>query len=54
MLDETDSVLFTESVSSNISYKSFKTQSLLMQNSYCDHRKVESVNQPLITNEIEI
>ena len=37
---------YTESVPSNIAYKSFKTQNLPMQNSYCDHRNFDSVNQP--------
>jgi hypothetical protein len=41
----TDLVFNTESVPSNISYKSFRTSNLAMQNSYCDHR---NVNQPLI------
>jgi hypothetical protein len=44
MFDGTDA-LNTESVPSKISYKSFKT--LPMQNSYCDHRNFDSVNQPL-------
>jgi hypothetical protein len=39
----------TESVSSNISYKSFKTYNLPMHNSYCDHRNFDSVNQSLQT-----
>jgi hypothetical protein len=37
--------LNSESVSSNISYKSFKIYNLPMQNSYCDHRNFDSVNQ---------
>jgi hypothetical protein len=41
--------LNTESVPSNISYKSFKTYNLPMQNSYCDHRNFDSVNQSLAT-----
>jgi hypothetical protein len=41
-------VLNTKSVSSNISYKSFKTYNLPMQNSYCDHRNFDNVNQALI------
>jgi hypothetical protein len=40
-------LLNNESVPSKISYKSFKTQNLPMQNSYCDHRNFDSVNQPL-------
>ena len=43
----TDSVVNTESFSSNISYQFFKTENLPMQNSYCDHRNFDSVNQPL-------
>ena len=38
----------TDSVPSNISYKSFKTLNLPMQNSYCDDRNFDSVNQPKI------
>jgi hypothetical protein len=45
MIEGTDLVFNTESVTSNISYKSFRTSNLAMQNSYCDHR---NVNQPLI------
>ena len=40
MCEETDSVLNSESVPSNISYKSFKTWNLPMQNSYYDHRNI--------------
>jgi hypothetical protein len=47
MFEETDSVLNTESFSSNISYKSFKTYNLAKQNSYCDHRNFGSVNLAL-------
>jgi hypothetical protein len=47
MFGGTDSVLNIESVPSNISYKSFKTQNLPMQNSYCDHRNFGSVNHAL-------
>ena len=43
MFDGTESLLNTESVLSNISYKSFKTYNLPMQNSYCDHRNFDSV-----------
>jgi hypothetical protein len=43
----TDSLFNGESVSSNISYKSFKTLNLPMQNSYCDHRNFDSGNQPM-------
>ena len=39
MLEGTDSVVNTESFSSNISYKFFKTENL--PNSYCDHRKFD-------------
>jgi hypothetical protein len=46
MFEGTDSVFDTESVPSNISYKSFETYNLPMQNSYCDHRNFDSVNQP--------
>ena len=46
MFERTISVFNTESVPSNISYKSFKT--LPMQNFYCDHRNFDSVNEPLI------
>jgi hypothetical protein len=45
MIEGTDLVFNTESVPSNISYKSFRTSNLAMQNSYCDLR---NVNQPLI------
>jgi hypothetical protein len=45
MFEQTDLMLNTDSVSSNISYKFFKTQNLPMQNSYCDHRNFDSVNQ---------
>jgi hypothetical protein len=42
MFEETDLVLNNESVSSKISYKSFKTYNLPnMQNSYCDHRNFD-------------
>jgi hypothetical protein len=44
MFEETDSVLNIKLVPSNISYKSFK-KLLPMQNSYCDHRNFDSVNQ---------
>ena len=37
MFEGTHSVFNSESVPSNISYKSFKTQNLPKQNSYCDH-----------------
>ena len=40
MFEATDLMLNTESVPSNISYKSFKT-------SYCDHRNFDSGNQAL-------
>ena len=49
MFEETDSVLNIEPVPSNVSYKSFKTQNLPMQNSYCDHRNFDSVDQSLYT-----
>ena len=35
-----------ESVPPNISYKSFKTSNLLLQNSETDHRNFDTVNQP--------
>jgi hypothetical protein len=38
-------VFITKSVPSNISYKSFKTYNLPTQNSYCDHRNFDCVNQ---------
>jgi hypothetical protein len=41
MFAGTDSVFNTKSVSSNISYKQ-------MQDSYCDHRNFDSVNQLLL------
>ena len=44
MFEGTVSVFNTKSIFSNISYKSFKTQNLPMQNSYCDHRNFDSVN----------
>jgi hypothetical protein len=44
MIEGIDSVFNNESVSSDISYKSFKTYNLPMQNSYCDHRNFDSVN----------
>jgi hypothetical protein len=47
MFEETDLLLNTESISSNISYKSFKTYNLPMQNSYCDHRIFDSVDKTL-------
>ena len=46
MLEGTDSVFNTVLVPSNISYKSFKTYNLPMENSYCDDRNVDSENQP--------
>ena len=45
MFEGTDSVLNTELVPSNISYKSFKTWNLYIENSYCDHRTFGRVNQ---------
>ncbi len=49
MFKETDQSLNAESVPSNISYKSFRTQDLFpVQNSSCDHRNFDGVNQPLI------
>ena len=45
MFEGTDLVLNTDSVRPNISYKSFKTQKLSLQNSYCDHRNFDSANQ---------
>ena len=51
MFEETDSLFNTESVPSNISYKSFKTQNLPMQNSYCDHRNFDSGNQAYLRKE---
>jgi hypothetical protein len=47
MFEETYSELNTVSVPLKISYKSFKTYNLPMQNSYCDHRNFDGVNQPL-------
>ena len=41
-------MLNAESGPSDISYKSFKTQDLLLQASSFDHRNFDSVNQPLI------
>jgi hypothetical protein len=43
MFEETDSVLNI----SNISYKSFKTQDLLLQNSYCDHRNFDRAKKKI-------
>ena len=43
MFEETDLMLNTNSVPTNISYKFFKT--LPMQNSYCDYRNFDSVNE---------
>ena len=43
MFEETDLVLNKHRVPSNISYKTFETQNLTMQNSYCDHRNFDSV-----------
>ena len=40
-----DLMFNTESVPSNISYNSFKTSNLPMQNSYCDFRNFDSVIQ---------
>ena len=48
MFEVIDYVSNIKSVLSNISYKSFKTQNLPMQNSYCDHRNFDSVNQDLV------
>jgi hypothetical protein len=48
MFEGTDLVLNTESVPSNISYKSFKTWNLPMQNYYCDHRNFGSGNQAIL------
>ena len=50
MFEQTDFMLNTKSVPSNISYKSFTTQNL--PNEYvkfpqCDHRNFDSVNQTL-------
>jgi hypothetical protein len=39
-----------ESVPTNISYKSFKTYNLSMQNSYCDHRNFDSVYKAALTD----
>ena len=44
MFEGTDPVLNTSSVPSHISYKSFTTRILPMQNSYCDYRNVDNVN----------
>ena len=44
MFKETDLVLDTVSVPSNISYRSFKTYNLPMKNSCCDHRNFNNVN----------
>jgi hypothetical protein len=41
MFDATDSVFNNETDPSNISYKSFKTSNLPLQNSYCDHRNFD-------------
>jgi hypothetical protein len=46
MFEGIDIVFNTESVSSNISYKSFKTY-LCKENSYCDHRNFDIVEQSL-------
>jgi hypothetical protein len=45
MFEETDLQVNTESAPSNISYKSFNILNLPMQNSYCDHRNFDIVNQ---------
>ncbi len=42
MFEGTAYVFNTESVPSNISYKSYKTYNLPMQDSYCDHRNLDS------------
>ena len=47
MFEESDSVFSTSLVPSNISRKSFKTWNSSVENSYCDHRSVDSVNQSL-------
>ena len=39
MFEQTDLMINTESVPSNISNKSFKTWNLPMQNSYCDDHR---------------
>jgi hypothetical protein len=45
MFEGTDSLFNSESVPSNISYKSFKTYNLPMKNSYCDHKNFDNVNE---------
>ena len=52
MFEGADSVLNTESFPSKISYNYFKTYNLPLQNSYCDHRNFDSVNQSLPFNTV--
>ncbi len=54
MFEGTDSMFNTKSGLSNISYKSFKLPNLPAQNSYCDHRNFDSVNQVLVLVNIPI
>ena len=56
MFERTDLMLNTDSVPTNISYKSFKTQNLSTQNLYCDDRNFDSVNHaalPVCTGDID-
>ena len=48
MFEGTDLLFNTKPVCSNIPYQSFKTQNLPVQNSYCDHRNFDGVNQPYL------
>jgi hypothetical protein len=49
MFEGTDLMLNTDSVPTNISFKSFKTYNLPTQNSYCDDRNFDSVNHAALT-----
>ena len=54
MFEGSDSGLNTETVASKIYYKSFKTQNLPFQNSYCDHRNFDNVNQPSYQSQLPL
>ena len=47
MFEGNDSVLNSDSVPSKLSYKSFRTLNLPLQNTSCDHRNFDSVNLSL-------
>ena len=47
MFEETDLVINTESISSNSFLTNPSKPRIYLQNSYCDYRDFDSVNQPL-------